>query len=102
MAIFKLSLTCPLDVSDSNYANTLLAHARKLFNFAYNYKKKYTESIPNAGSFYQWVICNSAYVFSTMTGYVFCYVNPNPATRLLITSTHFPATVADNEIFAHV
>jgi endoglucanase len=33
---------------DSSYSNNLLTHARQLFDFASNYRGKYSESIPEA------------------------------------------------------
>ncbi|PNF36366.1 hypothetical protein B7P43_G18040 [Cryptotermes secundus] len=38
--------------SDSTYANTLLTHAKQLFDFANNYRGKYSDSITDAKSFY--------------------------------------------------
>nr|AXQ39851.1 beta-1,4-endoglucanase [Mastotermes darwiniensis] len=38
--------------TDSNYANTLLTHAKQLFDFASNYRGKYSDSIPDANNFY--------------------------------------------------
>ena len=40
---------------DPDYADILLAHARKLYDFGYDVRKKYTESIPDAAQFYQYV-----------------------------------------------
>jgi len=37
---------------DAEYADTCLEHAKQLFDFAYNYQGKYTDSIP-AGGFYE-------------------------------------------------
>jgi endoglucanase len=42
--------------SDSNYANTLLTHAKQLFDFANNYRGKYSDSVSAAQSFYSYVI----------------------------------------------
>ena len=39
-------------LSDGNYANTLLEHARQLYNFANENRGKYSDSIPNAAEFY--------------------------------------------------
>ena len=38
--------------SDAAYANLLVAHARKLFDFADRYRGKYSDSIPDAANFY--------------------------------------------------
>nr|CAD54726.1 beta-1,4-endoglucanase [Mastotermes darwiniensis] len=38
--------------TDSNYANTLLTHAKQLFDFANNYRGKYSDSITQASNFY--------------------------------------------------
>ncbi|KAK7868028.1 hypothetical protein R5R35_010199 [Gryllus longicercus] len=38
--------------ADSNYANTLLQHARELYNFADSYRGKYSDSINDAAAFY--------------------------------------------------
>jgi endoglucanase len=38
--------------TDSSYANTLLTHAKQLFDFANNYRGKYSDSITDAQSFY--------------------------------------------------
>jgi len=38
--------------SDAAYANLLLAHARKLFDFADRYRGKYSDAIPDAANFY--------------------------------------------------
>lgn len=38
--------------SDSSYANTLLTHAKQLFDFAKNYRGKYSDSITDAQSYY--------------------------------------------------
>ncbi|XP_049784317.1 endoglucanase E-4-like [Schistocerca cancellata] len=37
---------------DDNYANTLLSHAKALFDFADNYRGVYSNSVPAAASFY--------------------------------------------------
>ena len=41
--------------TDPGYADILLAHARKLYDFGYDVRKKYTDSIPDAAQFYQYV-----------------------------------------------
>jgi endoglucanase len=38
--------------TDSSYANTLLTHAKQLYDFANNYRGKYSDSITDAQSFY--------------------------------------------------
>ncbi|CAF1158092.1 unnamed protein product [Rotaria sp. Silwood1] len=38
--------------SDPSYASTLLIHARQLYDFANQYRGKYSDSIPNAANFY--------------------------------------------------
>ncbi|KDR10771.1 hypothetical protein L798_15338, partial [Zootermopsis nevadensis] len=38
--------------ADSGYASTLLTHAKQLFDFANNYRGKYSDSITDAQSFY--------------------------------------------------
>jgi endoglucanase len=38
--------------TDSSYANTLLTHAKQLYDFAKNYRGKYSDSITDAQSFY--------------------------------------------------
>lgn len=40
------------DAGDTTYATTLLSHARSLYDFAYNYRGKYSDSISNANGFY--------------------------------------------------
>jgi endoglucanase len=37
---------------DSTYSNTLLTHAEQLFDFANNYRGKYSDSITDARNFY--------------------------------------------------
>ncbi|KAK2174573.1 hypothetical protein NP493_792g00000 [Ridgeia piscesae] len=39
--------------TDPGYADTLLRHARELYDFGYKFQRKYTESISNAKDFYQ-------------------------------------------------
>lgn len=38
---------------DPTYSAKCLAHARKLYSFAKNYKGKYSDCITNAGAFYK-------------------------------------------------
>jgi endoglucanase len=38
--------------TDSSYANTLLTHAKQLYDFAKNYRGKYSDSITDAQSYY--------------------------------------------------
>jgi len=38
--------------TDPNYANTLLTHAKQLFDFANNYRGKYSDSITAAQGYY--------------------------------------------------
>ena len=42
-------------ITDPTYADTLLTHARQLYDFGYNYQKTYTDSISNAIGFYKYV-----------------------------------------------
>jgi hypothetical protein len=37
---------------DANYSNTLLTHAKQLFDFANNYRGKYSDSITDAKNYY--------------------------------------------------
>lgn len=39
--------------TDPDYANELIGHARDLFAFADDHRGKYSDSIPNAASFYK-------------------------------------------------
>nr|BAF62178.1 cellulase [Mesocentrotus nudus] len=39
--------------ADSSYSNELLDHAKTLFDFAYNYRAKYTDSLSEPGNFYR-------------------------------------------------
>ena len=47
--------------SDPAYADELIGHARDLFDFADNFRGKYTDAIPNAASFYKYVITKQIY-----------------------------------------
>ena len=38
---------------DEDYSNTLLAHAREVYDFAYNYRGRYSDSISDAANFYR-------------------------------------------------
>jgi hypothetical protein len=38
--------------SDPSYSNNLLTHAKQLFDFANNYRGKYSDSITDARNFY--------------------------------------------------
>jgi hypothetical protein len=38
---------------DSTYSNNLLTHAKQLFDFANNYRGKYSDSITDAKKFYK-------------------------------------------------
>jgi len=40
--------------SDPTYANVLLSHARQLYDFANNYRGKYTDAIPAGGFYDSW------------------------------------------------
>jgi endoglucanase len=37
---------------DATYSNTLLTHAKQLFDFANNYRGKYSDSITDADEYY--------------------------------------------------
>jgi hypothetical protein len=41
--------------ADSGYSSTLLTHAKQLFDFANNYRAKYSDSISAAQGFYSYV-----------------------------------------------
>jgi endoglucanase len=45
--------------TDSSYANTLITHAKQLYDFAYNYQGKYSDSITAAKGDYAYVLLNS-------------------------------------------
>jgi hypothetical protein len=55
-----------LKKTDSNYANTLITHAKQLFDFANNYRGKYSDSITDAQSFYSYVLLNSFISFASI------------------------------------
>nr|4ZG8_A Chain A, Endoglucanase [Perinereis brevicirris]4ZG8_B Chain B, Endoglucanase [Perinereis brevicirris]4ZH5_A Chain A, Endoglucanase [Perinereis brevicirris]4ZH5_B Chain B, Endoglucanase [Perinereis brevicirris] len=55
--------------SDASYANQLLDHARTIYDFAYNNRGIYSESIPNAADFYR----SSAYEDELCWGALWLY-----------------------------
>ena len=40
-------------ISDQTYANILLGHAKQLFEFATQFKGKYSDSVPAAAAYYR-------------------------------------------------
>ena len=42
-----------INISDSTYANTLLSHAKQLYEFATRFQGKYSDSVNAAAAYYE-------------------------------------------------